>query len=300
MGSAAVVAFVVVASACSGSPSGPSTGGGGTGGGGGAGPQTVDVIAVGDIGMCGRPEVAQTARLVSTMEGELLLAGDLAYPQGSAANYRDCFHPSWGGFRSRWHPVPGNHEYDSPGAQPYFSYFGEAAGTDSSGYYAFTAGEWLILMLNSNVAHVPANRGSAQYEFVRAQLQAQRTPCTLAVWHHPLFTSGPNGGTPAMSDMWSLLEANRVEVIVNGHDHLYERFGRQTAGAQPDVVNGIRQFTVGTGGAELYNFVRTAQNSEARHMRNGVLKLTLRPALVEWAFHTTDGAILDPGLDTCR
>jgi hypothetical protein len=294
------VAAVVVAVACSGSPSGPSTGGGGSGGGGGNTPQTVTVVAVGDIGMCGRSEVAQTARLVSTIEGELLLAGDLAYPQGSAANFRDCFHPSWGGFRSRWHPVPGNHEYDSPGAQPYFAYFGDAAGTDNSGYYAFTAGEWLILMLNSNVAHVPANRGSAQYEFVRAQLQAQRTPCTLAVWHHPLFTSGPNGGNPSMGDMWSLLEANRAEVIVNGHDHLYERFARQTAGGQPDVVNGIRQFTVGTGGADLYNFVRTAQNSEERHMRYGVLKLTLRPAQVDWEFHTIDGAILDRGLDTCR
>jgi hypothetical protein len=295
---ATVASLGVLVVACA-SPSGP-TGGGGGGGGGGVTPQTVSAVAVGDIGMCGRAPVAQTARLVGSLEGELLLAGDLAYPQGSAANFRDCFNPSWGVLRPRWHPVPGNHEYDSPGAVPYFSYFGEAAGTDASGYYAFTAGEWLILMLNSNVAQVPASRGSAQYEFVRAQLQAQRTPCTLAVWHHPLFTSGPNGANPFMRDMWLLLETGRVEVIVNGHDHLYERFGRQTADGRADDVNGIRQFTVGTGGADLYNFVRVAGNSEAQHMRYGALKLTLRPAQVDWEFHAIDGSILDRGLDTCR
>ena len=298
VGTATVASLGVVAAACSGSPSGPTGRGGG--GGGGVTPQTVSVVAVGDIGMCGRAAVAQTASLVGTLEGELLLAGDLAYPQGSTANFRDCFNPSWGGLRPRWHPVPGNHEYDSAGAVPYFSYFGEAAGTDASGYYAFTAGEWLILMLNSNVAQVPAHSGSAQYAFVRAQLQAQRTPCTLAVWHHPLFTSGPNGANTFMRDMWALLESHRVEVIINGHDHLYERFARQTANGLADPVNGIRQFTVGTGGADLYNFVRTAANSEARHMRYGVLKLTLRPAQVDWAFHAIDGSILDPGLDTCR
>ena len=133
---------------------------------------------------------------------------------------------SWGQFRSRWHPVPGNHEYESAGAAPYFAYFGEAAGPPGLGYYSFTAGDWLILMLNSNIA---ATRGSPQWEFVRAELERQRTPCTMAVWHHPLFTSGPNGNNTFMRDMWALLEASRVEVILNGHDHLYERFARQTA-----------------------------------------------------------------------
>lgn len=250
--------------------------------------------------MCGRPAVAQTARIVAGIEGEVILAGDLAYPQGSAIDYRDCFNPSWGIFRQRWHPVPGNHEYDSAGAIPYFNYFGEAAGTDATGYYAFDAGDWLILMLNSNTAQVPATRGSAQYEFVRAQLQAQRTPCTMAVWHHPLFTSGPNGANPPMRDMWALLEQSRAEVIVNGHDHLYERFGRQTSDGRPDVLNGIRQFTIGTGGADLYNFVRTAANSEERIRRHGVVKFTLRPAQIDWEFHGIDGSIVDRGLDTCR
>lgn len=291
------VATVILAAgaACSDSPSGP-TGGGGNGGGGGT-PHTASATVVGDIGMCGRDSVAQTARLVAGLEGTVLLAGDLAYPQGSAANFRDCFNPSWGQFRSRWYAVPGNHEYDSPGAAPYFAYFGEAAGSDGTGYYSINLGEWLVLMLNSNV---PAGLGSPQYEFARSQLAAQRTPCTMAVWHHPLFTSGPNRPNPSMRDLFALLESSRAEVIVNGHDHLYERFARQTADGRPDPAAGVRQFIVGTGGADLYNFIGVAGNSEERIMRYGVLRLTLRPAQVDWEFHTIDGAILDRGLDTCH
>lgn len=255
------------------------------------------MIGVGDVAMCGRPAVEQTARLVAGLAGDLLLAGDLAYPQGTTANFRDCFNPFWGQFRGRWHAVPGNHEYDSPGALPYFAYFGEAAGEDGSGYYSFTAGDWVILMLNSNV---PATQGSPQWEFVRAQLQAQRTPCTMAVWHHPLFSSGPNGNNNFMRDMWSLLEAARVEVVLNGHDHLYERFARQTADGRADPANGIRQFTAGTGGADAYNFVRVAPNSEERIVRFGVIRFTLRPAQVEWEFLGIDGSVADRGLDTCR
>ena len=283
-----------LATACS-SPSGP-TGGGGGGGGGGRG-QTVSVIGVGDIGMCGRPEVAQVARLVSTLEGDLLLAGDIAYFQGTAAQFRDCFNPSWGQFRPRWHAVPGNHEYESPGAAPYFEYFGEAAGPARRGYYSITLGDWLILMLNSNI---PATAGSPQWEFARAELLQQRTPCTMAVWHHPRFTSGPSGPSFFMHDMWALLESARAEVILNGHDHLYERFARQLPDGNADPANGIRQFTAGTGGADLYNFVRAAGHSEERIMRHGVIRFTLRPAQVEWEFITLDGSVADRGLDTCR
>ena len=281
-----------VTTACS-SPSGPTGGGGGTGGGG----QTVTVIAAGDIGMCGRPAVGQVADLVATLGGELLLAGDIAYFQGTTEQFRDCFDPSWGRFRPRWHAVPGNHEYESPGAAPYFTYFGAAAGPAGVGYYAFTAGDWLILMLNSNI---PVGIGSAQYEFVSAELQAQRTPCTMAVWHHPLFSSGPSGPTARMRDLWALLESSRAEVVISGHDHLYERFARQRWDGSADAVNGIRQFVVGTGGADQNNFVRNSANSEERIMRYGAARFTLRPAQIDWEFVGLDGSVSDRGLDTCR
>jgi hypothetical protein len=286
------IAVLGIATACA-SPSGPSNGGGN----GDPRGLTATVVAAGDIAMCGRPSVAQVANLVSTLPGELILAGDIAYFQGTAEQFRDCFNPSWGGFRSRWHPVPGNHEHESPGAQPYFAYFGEAAGPAGRGYYSFTAGDWLILMLDSNI---PATTGSPQFEFVSAALQAQRTPCTMAVWHHPLFKSGPSDPARGMRDMWALLETSRAEVIVNGHDHLYERFARQRWDGTEDPTNGVRQFTVGTGGADLYNFVRNARNSEERIMRYGVARFTLRPAQVDWEFIGLDGTVLDSGLDTCR
>jgi hypothetical protein len=295
----AITIVLLIAAACS-SPSGPTGGGGGNGGGGGGGGatgQTVTMLAAGDIGLCGSAGVAQTARLVAGLDGGLLLAGDIAYFQGTAANFRDCFDPLWGQFRARWHPVPGNHEYESPGAAPYFTYFGEAAGPPGRGYYSFTAGDWVILMLNSNI---PATRGSPQWEFARGVLEGQRTPCTMAVWHHPVFSSGPNGNNGHMRDMWALLEANRAEVIVTGHDHLYERFARQTSDGSADPVNGVRQFTAGTGGAELYNFVRASQHSEERIMRFGVVRFTLGPAQVDWEFLGVDGSIADRGLDTCR
>jgi len=295
-GHAAVLVVSLWVASCSKSPAAPTNGGGS----GGSPPQTgltVSLIGVGDIGMCGRAEVAQTARLVAGLQGDVILAGDIAYFQGSAANFRDCFEPSWGQFRSRWHPVPGNHEYESPAAAPYFAYFGEAAGPAGRGYYSFMAGDWLILMLDSNI---PATRGSPQWEFVRAELARQTTPCTMAVWHHPLFSSGPNSNSPQMRDVWALLEGSRAEVVLSGHDHLYERFARQMSDGRADPVNGIRQFIAGTGGAELYRFVRVAPNSEERIMKSGVIRFTLRPAQVDWEFHATDGTIGDRGLDTCR
>ena len=290
--SAVLVTILLTLAACSDAPARPTIPGGG-----GSTGVTVTMLGAGDIGMCGRPEVAQTARLVAGLEGDVILAGDIAYPQGTAANFRDCFDPSWGQFRSRWHPVPGNHEYESAGAAPYFAYFGAAAGPAGLGYYSFAAGDWLILMLNSNIA---ATRGSPQWEFVRAALEGQRTPCAMAVWHHPLFSSGPNGNNTVMRDIWALLEASRVEVVFSGHDHLYERFARQTADGLPDPVNGIRQITAGTGGAELYSFVRAAQNSEERITKSGVVRFTLRPAQVDWEFLGIDGSVSDRGLDTCR
>ena len=298
---AVLVAPLSLALACSSSPSSPTGGSTGTGPGtGGSNPltgQTVVMLGAGDIGMCNRPAVAQTARLVAGLEGRLLLAGDIAYLHGTAVDFRDCFNPEWGRFRSRWHPVPGNHEYESPGAGPYFDYFGEAAGPDRLGYYSFMGGDWLILMLNSNI---PAGRGSAQWEFARAELEAQRTPCTMAVWHHPLFTSGPNGPNAFMRDMWALLETADAEVVLNGHDHLYERFARQMSDGRPDPARGIRQFTAGTGGADLYSFVRTSANSESRATEHGIVRFTLRPAQVDWEFLNVGGATLDRGLDTCR
>jgi acid phosphatase type 7 len=323
----AVCVAVVATMACSGSPKSPTaptvpppqTGNPPTGqdppGGGGTPPsptpnpqpppaspfapsgETVRVLAVADVGMCTeRASVEATAALVDRLPGELLLAGDLAYMQGTIQNFTECFDPAWGKFRNRWRPVPGNHEYETAGAAGYRQYFGDTAGPVGRTYYAFRTGDWLVIMIDSSDA---VRAGSAQYEFVRTTLAATPAPCTMAVWHHPLFTSGPNGPQPFMRDMWRLLYDNHADVIIAGHDHLYERFGKQDVDGRSDV-RGLRQFIVGTGGARLYDFQRQEANSQARVRAHGVLQLTLAPNGYQWAFLDTAGTTRDTGADGCH
>jgi hypothetical protein len=254
------------------------------------------LVAVADIGLCGSPGVQQTARLVDRIDGQLVLAGDLAYMHGSMQDFLRCFDPWWGHLRRRWRPTPGNHEYETAGAAGYFQYFAEAASVAGRSYYSFRAGDWLVLMLDSNV---PARTGSPQYEFVRSELQANTTPCVMAVWHHPLFSSGPNGPSLFMRDMWALLYEQNADVVVNGHDHLYERFGKQDTEGRSDA-RGLRQFIVGTGGATLYDFQRMAPNSQARVKAHGVLRLTLNTSNYEWAFLDAAGGTADTGFDSCH
>lgn len=255
--------------------------------------QTASILAVGDIGQCDSPGVVQTARLVDGLAGELLLVGDIAYFSGTMSQFVQCFDPHWGTNRYRWRPVPGNHEYETPNAAGYFQYFGQAAG---NGHYSFRAGPWLVLMLDSNVS---VNRGSPQYAFVQAELAAHPTRCAMAVWHHPLFSSGPNGNTLGMRDLYTLLYQSGVDVLVAAHDHLYERFGKQDPEGRSDAV-GIRQFIVGTGGARLYDFARIAPNSQFRLSAHGALRLTLNRDDYSWAFLDTTGAIADSGTDSCH
>jgi hypothetical protein len=256
------------------------------------------MIAVGDIGECGSPAVERTARLIQGLAGELVLAGDLAYMNGSMQDFLRCFDPFYSQFRNRWRPVPGNHEYNTPGAAGYFQYFGGAASVGGRSYYSFMSGDWLVLMLDSS-SHGGIGIGSAQYEFVRSELRAHRNPCTVAVWHHPLFSSGANGPNVFMRDMWGLLYENNADVVITAHDHLYERFGKQDVDGRSDA-RGLRQFIVGTGGARLYDFMRLTPNSQIRQKSHGALELTLNFNDYQWRFLDTNGAVLDAGGDSCH
>ena len=261
-----------------------------------AGGGVATLSAVGDIGWCGSPGVAQTAALLGRFTDDILLLGDLAYPNGTTSDFRRCFDPDYGRFRARARPGPGNHEYDVAGAEGYFSYFGEAAGPGRQGYYAFRAASWQVLMLNSAV---PIGRGSAQYHWVREQL-AQRARCTVATLHHPFDGSGNHGQAPWLRDIWELLYQGGAEVVLNGHDHNYERIAPQTADRQLDLARGIRQFTVGTGGAPLYPQSGRTANSEVFIQAWGVLRLSLEPTQYQWAFLDVTGAELDRGVAACH
>lgn len=256
------------------------------------------VNVLGDTGWCGSPALGPLSRLFDRFGGEILLAGDLAYPSGTMAEFRNCFEPSFGRFKSRMRASPGNHDYvASVSAQSYFEYFGERSGPTRLGYYRFKAAEWTVLMLNSNV---PIGRNSAQYAFVRTTMQQTPTRCTLAVLHHPFDSSGINGPTPALREVWQLMYNLGGDVVIAGHDHLYERHAPVNTEQRRDDVRGIRQFTVGTGGAPLYSRVRAALNSEILIANYGMLRLKLDPALYEWQFMDMNGNVLDRGLNVCH
>jgi hypothetical protein len=262
------------------------------------GNRTAFVNVLGDTGWCGSPALGPLARLFDRLDGDILLAGDLAYPSGTMEEFRNCFEPSFGKFKSRMRASPGNHDYvSSVTAQSYFDYFGDRSGPNRRGYYSFRAAEWTVFMLNSNV---PIGRGSDQYAFVRTVMQQQPTLCTMAVLHHPFDSSGINGPTPALRDVWELMYNLGGDVVIAGHDHLYERHAPVNTDQRRDDPKGIRQFTVGTGGAPLYNRVRAARNSEILISNYGVLRLKLDPALYEWQFMDMNGNVLDPGLNICH
>lgn len=256
------------------------------------------INVLGDTGWCGSPALGPLSRLFERFDGDILLAGDLAYPSGTMEEFRNCFEPSFGKFKSRMRASPGNHDYvASVSADSYFQYFGERSGPNRLGYYSFKAAEWTVFMLNSNV---PINKTSAQYNFVRTTMQQTPTRCTMAVLHHPFDSSGINGPTPSLRDMWELMYNLGGDVVIAGHDHLYERHAPVTPDQRRDDAKGIRQFTVGTGGAPLYSKVRNALNSEFLVSNYGMLRIKLDPALYEWQFMDMNGNVLDHGLNVCH
>jgi alkaline phosphatase len=257
---------------------------------------TATITAVGDIGWCGSPAVAQTATLASRFSNDLLLLGDLAYPSGTADDFRRCFDPSYGRLRRHFRPLPGNHDYDVANGDGYYTYMGDAAGADRTGYYAFRAATWQVLMLNSSA---PIGRGSPQYMWVAEQLQ-RPSRCTLAAVHHPFSSSGMHGDTQGLRDVWQLLMDADADVMLAGHDHDYERFAPMNADRRLDLDRGIRQFTVGTGGAPLYPRTRQAANSEVFLTAWGVLRLSLQPTQYEWEFLDVAGLSLDRGAAPCH
>jgi acid phosphatase type 7 len=252
-------------------------------------------VGAGDIGMCDRNSVA-TAALLDFIGGTVFTLGDNAYFQGTRQQFRDCYDTTWGRHKDRTFPVAGNHEYESPGAAPYYEYFGFAAGPSGLGYYSFELGDWHVIALNSNINVGP---GSTQAAWLRTDLAASRARCTLAYWHHPLFTSGSNGDTPAMREFWRILYDADADVVLSAHEHMYERFAPQDPSGGADTTRGIRQFIAGTGGALLYHPVTIHANSEVRISAFGVLKLTLATDRYQWEFVPVSGPS-DSGSSVCH
>jgi hypothetical protein len=262
------------------------------------------IVAVGD--MCGPPKknpgadvtAALARRIIEAHPNAMILAlGDNAYNRGRVDEYVEHYTPTWGqpDLLCRTWSCPGNHDYRTRAASPYFDYFGEArAGTPKRSYYSLPLPEagWHMVSLNSEIdqdAHSP------QLQWLRQDLASRTFRPILAIWHRPRWGSG--GHRDSKKPRWFMNEmyAARAELVLNGHAHHYERFAPQRPDQIPDP-QGPRQFIVGTGGRKLTGRTKDTPNSEyARFDHYGVLKLTLRPDSYRWEFINVNDRVLDTG-----
>jgi hypothetical protein len=258
------------------------------------------IVGAGDISDCNNNNDEATAKLLDVTAGTVVLMGDNAYENGTTTEYNNCYDPTWGRHKSRTKPSAGNHEYNTAGAAGYYGYFGSAAGDPTQGYYSYDLGDWHVVVLNSNIAR---DATSAQIAWLRADLTASTKSCTLAYWHHPRYSSGSgHGNDTSVQPFWDVLYEFNADVILNGHDHDYERFAPQNAAGALDNVRGIREFVVGTGGRALYTLGTLRANSQVFNATTyGVIKMTLSAGSYSWLFMPIAGqTFTDSGTSTCH
>jgi acid phosphatase type 7 len=269
----------------------------------------ITIYAAGDIANCENrtPEDSKAAKTAALIAGRLesdpqaavLTLGDHTYPVGLLSEFTSCYDQTWGQFKGRTYPSPGNHEYYTPRAVGYFSYFGNAAGPGRAGYYSFNLGTWHVVSLNS---YLKPEQHQAQLAWLKADLAQSHARCTLAFWHHPRYSSGGHGNNPQIDDAWKLLYAAGADVLLSAHDHNYERFAPQDGIGELDEQRGIRQFVVGTGGASLTPLRFRKSNSEVSDNASyGVLKLVLKDIGYEWEFLPVErDGFTDSGATLCH
>ncbi|HJS43646.1 MAG TPA: metallophosphoesterase [Gemmatimonadales bacterium] len=263
-------------------------------------PGSVVFVGAGDIAVCGDNDDEATAKLLDDIAGTVFTTGDNAYDDGTHSEFARCYHPTWGRHKARTRPVAGNHDYETSGAAGYFRYFGDAAGDPTKGYYSYDLGVWHIVVLNSNVS---MRAGSPQELWLKADLAASTKRCTVALWHHPRFSSGTHHGNDSRSQaIWNVLYDAGAELVLVGHEHNYERFAPQTPTGVADSARGVRQIVIGTGGRGFYPFGTPLPTSEVRNNDTfGVLKLTLSDGSYTWEFVPVAGkTFTDSGTDTCH
>jgi chitodextrinase len=255
-------------------------------------------------------QMKATSDLVLNLKPNAVLTmGDDQYIYANMEKYDSSFQPTWGRFKAITHPIIGNHEGGEGGSNAaYFQYWGSAAGSSDKGYYSYNIGKWHLIALNSNCGTYSFNgsstgceKGSPQEVWLKQDLAANPNVCTLAYWHTPLFTSGGHGDTLAVKPLYEDLYTAHADIVLNGHDHNYERFAKQNPSGQADV-NGIREFVVGTGGESFDGLVKRQPNSEVWNNDTfGVIKLTLHDNSYDWQFVPIAGkTFTDSGSGTCN
>jgi len=261
------------------------------------------LLAAGDIAGCATSGDEATAKLLDGLAGTVVTLGDNVYDSGTASEFTNCYNPTWGRHKSRTKPAPGNHDYLTSGASGYFGYFGAAAGASTKGYYSYDLGSWHIVALNSNCSQAGGcGVGSPQETWLKNDLAAHPTTCTLAYWHHPHFSFGNYSTDTRMQALWQALEAAGAEIVLSGHDHNYQRWAPQTWNGTKDTARGIREFVVGTGGKNHYPLGSPPANVEKSNGDTfGILQLTLRATSYDWKFVPEAGkTFTDSGSTACH
>ena len=261
------------------------------------------LVGAGDIADCSSTGDEETARLLDKIDGTVFTAGDNAYPKGRPDDFRRCYVPSWGRHVDRTLPAPGNHDHDTAAAAGYRAYFGARARPEDRTWYSIDIDDWHVVVLDSECGKVGGcDAGSVQGRWLRDDLASSGALCTLAIWHKPRFSSGEHGSDRSVAPLWEAAYGAAVDLVVNGHDHDYERFAPQDPTGHVDEEGGIRQIVVGTGGAHLREVERPVDNSEVRDdTSHGVLKLTLRATGYDWEFVPVAGdPFRDSGSASCH
>ena len=273
------------------------------------------LVGAGDIASCAQENDEKTAALLdevvattaeSGAETVVFTAGDNAYENGTIEEYEQCYGPTWGRHKDRTRPATGNHEYALGNADGHFQYFGEASGRPGAGYYSFDLGTWHVIVLDTgdHCQIVTCTIGSAQEQWLRADLAASRAFCTVAIWHDPLFTSGATTSSARfLLPFWRALYEFGADLVMNGHEHNYERFAPQTPDGLLDQDHGVRQFVVGTGGNghRSLDTPRAPHSEVADDATYGVMRLTLHPAGYDWEFIPIAGEVFhDSGSSECH
>ena len=272
--------------------------------------KTYVLVGAGDIAGCSSLAGAEaTAKLIEQIPGTVFAAGDLAYDRGTAEEFSKCYDTTWGRFKDRTRPTPGNHEYASPGALAYFTYWGERAGPNGKGYYSYDLGKWHVVALNTN-CNAPGvggcGAGSEQEKWLKKDLEGHAKSCIVAYGHHALFSSGIlkiHAVHPELRDLWRDLYVARADLMLVGHEHSYERFAPQDPDGHLDPKSGIREIVVGTGGRSHDPLGLATPNSERRNADTfGVLKVTLSPEKYTWEFIPVNGeeGFHDSGEGSCH
>jgi hypothetical protein len=248
-------------------------------------------------------QAGATAQTAAGLQPDAVAAlGDLQYEAGELSGFQQSYDATWGKLKSITHPALGNHDFLSNRGVGYFTYFaGRGVGDRAKGWYSYDLGAWHVVVLNSNCSVVGCGPGSAQLQFLEADLARHKPACTLAYWHHPRFSSGIHGDDASVDPFWQVLSSAKADLVLSGHDHDYERFQPLDASGAASPADGMRQFVVGTGGRSLYPFAGAKPTSEVRKVAFGVLELTLKAAGYHWRFVALAGSSFsDEGDGTCR